>query len=170
MPLPSDTRQLADVAATTLDAFLKELVENVFESKALFVRLASRDRIILDGGDKIRQSIIYDKLNSDWYSGLDEFDVSRKLTKTPMIFSWKQIWANISIDGLSMLQNAGADALFNVRAALGFEDDGVDAVAVQKLPEQQACRARANDGDLGAHGGCLRMDWNRSGNHCWRAS
>lgn len=70
----------------------------------------------------------------------------------------------------ALLQNAGADALFNVRAALGFEDDGVDAVAVQKLPEQQACRARANDGDLGAHGGCLRMDWNRSGNHCWRAS
>jgi hypothetical protein len=108
MPLPSDTRQLADVAATTLDGFLKDLVENVFNSNALWVRLASRDRIILDGGDKIRQSIIYDKLNSGWYSGLDEFDVSRKLTKTPMIFSWKQIWANISIDGLSMLQNAGA--------------------------------------------------------------
>jgi hypothetical protein len=81
---------------------------NVFNSNALWVRLASRDRIILDGGDKIRQSIIYDKLNSGWYTGLDEFDVSRKLTKTPMIFSWKQIWANISIDGLSMLQNAGA--------------------------------------------------------------
>jgi len=108
MPLPSDTRQLADVAATTLDGYMKELVENVFNSNALWVRLASRDRIILDGGDKIRQSIIYDKLNSGWYTGLDEFDVSRKLTKTPMIFSWKQIWANISIDGLSMLQNAGA--------------------------------------------------------------
>jgi len=108
MPLPSDTRQLADIAATTLDTFLKDLVENVFQSNALWVRLASRDRIILDGGDKIRQSIIYDKLNSDWYTGLDEFNVARKLTKTPMLFSWKQCWANISIDGLSMLQNAGA--------------------------------------------------------------
>lgn len=108
MGLPSDSRQLADIAATTLDTYLKDLVENVFNSNALWVRLASRDRIMLDGGDKIRQSIIYDKLNSDWYTGLDEFDVTRKLTKVPLIFTWKQAYANISIDGLSMLQNSGA--------------------------------------------------------------
>ena len=69
----------------------------------------------------------------------------------------------------ALLQHAGADALFHIRAALGFEDDGIDAVAVQKLPEQQARGARADDGDLGAHGGCLQTDGNRSGKHCWPA-
>jgi hypothetical protein len=50
--------------------------------------LTTRDRVLLDGGEKIRQPIIYDKMNSDWYSGLDTFDISRKQTKLPLIFDW----------------------------------------------------------------------------------
>jgi len=34
--------------------------------------------------------------------------VSRKETKVPMVFDWRQLWVNLSIDGLTMLQNAGA--------------------------------------------------------------
>jgi hypothetical protein len=62
--------------------------KNVFQSNPLWIRLASRERILLDGGDKIRQPIIYDKLNSNWYSGIDTFDVSRRLTKVPLLFNW----------------------------------------------------------------------------------
>ena len=69
---------------------------------------------MLDGGEKIRQPIIYDKLNSDWYTGLDTFDVSRKLTKVPMLFNWKQLWSNISVDGLTMLQNSGASKIIDL--------------------------------------------------------
>jgi hypothetical protein len=108
MPLPSDTRVLADIASTTLDTFLDGLVDNVFQSNPLWIRLASRERILLDGGDKIRQPIIYDKLNSNWYSGLDTFDITRRLTKVPLLFNWKQAWTNLTIDGLTMLQNSGA--------------------------------------------------------------
>jgi hypothetical protein len=35
---------------------------------------------------------------------------------------------------------------------LPFEDDVVDAVPVQQLPEQQSGRAGADNGDLGSHG------------------
>jgi len=108
MPLPSDTRVLADIAATTLDSFLDGLIDNVFQSNAIWIRLASQERILLDGGEKIRQSIVYDKLNNGWYSGLDTFDISRKLTKVPLIFNWKQLYVDITIDGMSMLQNSGA--------------------------------------------------------------
>ncbi len=62
----------------------------------------------------------------------------------------------------ALLQHARADALFDVLAAPGFEDDGIDAAALQQLSEQQAGGAGADDGDLGTHGGCLRKDWNRS--------
>jgi|SRR3990167_9416633 len=88
MPLPSDTRQLADIAATTLDTFLGDTIDNVFKSNPLTIRLTTRERILLDGGEKIRQSIIYDKMNSDWYTGLDTFDIARKQTKLPLIFDW----------------------------------------------------------------------------------
>src|SRR3990172_11094247 len=108
MPLPSDTRVLADIAATTLDSFLDGLIDNVFQSNASWIRLASQERILLDGGEKIRQSIVYDKLNNGWYSGLDTFDISRKLTKVPLIFHWKQLYVDITIDCMSMLQKSGA--------------------------------------------------------------
>lgn len=108
MPLPSDTRALADIAATTLDTFLDGLIDNIFASNAVWIRMAAQERILLDGGEKIRQGIVYDKLNAGWYSGLDTFDISRKLTKVPLIFNWKQVYVDITIDGLSMLQNSGA--------------------------------------------------------------
>ena len=114
MPLPTDSRTLADVAATTVDKYLPGVVDTVFQSNALWIRLAERERILVDGGDRLRQAIQYDKLNAGWYSGLDTFDTSRKLTKVPMIFQWKQCWVNISIDGLSMLQNSGAAKMLDM--------------------------------------------------------
>ena len=72
---------------------------NTFQSNPLAIRLTTRDRILLDGGDKIRQPIIYDKLNSGWYTGLDTFDVSRKQTKLPMIFNWNGRKALVPLAG-----------------------------------------------------------------------
>jgi hypothetical protein len=113
-PLPQDTRVLADIAATTVDEYMEDVVDNVFTSNPVTIRLATRDRILVDGGDKIRQPIIYDKLNAGWYSGMDTFDISRKLTKVPMIFDWKQAWANLTVDGLTMLQNNGANKIIDI--------------------------------------------------------
>ena len=52
----------------------------------------------------------------------------------------------------ALLDDAGADAAEHIVAGLPLQDDVVDAGAVQQLPEQQAGRAGADDGDLGAHG------------------
>ena len=51
-----------------------------------------------------------------------------------------------------LFEHAGADAGEHVVAGLAFEDDGVDAGLVEQLAEQQAGRASANDGNLGAGG------------------
>ena len=50
-----------------------------------------------------------------------------------------------------LLQHAGADAAEHVLGAALLEHDVVDAGAVQQRTEQQAGRAGADDGDLGAH-------------------
>jgi hypothetical protein len=50
-----------------------------------------------------------------------------------------------------LFEHAGADAPQHVVAALAFDDDVVDASLVQKLPEQKAGGAGADDRDLGAH-------------------
>jgi hypothetical protein len=52
----------------------------------------------------------------------------------------------------ALLQHAGADAPEHVVRGPLLEDHVVDVGALQQLPQQQARRAGADDGDLGAHG------------------
>ena len=56
--------------------------------------------------------------------------------------------------GEAVLQHAGADAAEHVLAALPLQHDGVDALQVQQLRQQQPRRAAADDANLGLHA-CL---------------
>lgn len=80
---------------------------NFFTSNPLWLRLIGKDRVLLDGGDKIRQGLIYDDMWVSSYSGLDTFDTSRIETKTVMQFDWAQYAAGLTIDGLTLLKNEG---------------------------------------------------------------
>lgn len=108
MANPTDSRELADIAATAVDAYLPGLIDLVFNSNALWVRLASKERVLLDGADKIRQPILYDTLNGGSYSGLDTFDTTRKQTKTVMQFDWAQYWAGLTVDGTTIIKTSGS--------------------------------------------------------------
>ncbi len=50
-----------------------------------------------------------------------------------------------------LLQNAGTNARQHMLRALALHDDGVNAGAVQPLPEQKAGGAGTDDGNLGSH-------------------
>lgn len=108
MANPSDTRQLADVAAAAVDSYLPGLIDLVFNSNPLWVRLASKERLAFDGGDLIRQPILYDKLTGGSYSGLDTFNTARVATKTVMMFDWSQYFVNLTVDGRTLLKTSGA--------------------------------------------------------------
>jgi hypothetical protein len=107
MANPTDTRTLADLAATTVDAYLPGLIDNFFNSNPVWLRLASKERVLLDGGDFIRQSMIYDKMIGGSYSGGDTLDIQRAPTKTVMQFDWAQYYVNLTVDGRTMLKNEG---------------------------------------------------------------
>ena len=109
MALPVDGRTLADVAAAAVDAYLPGLIDLVFNSNALWIRLASKDRIILDGGDLIRQPMLYQALNGGSYSGLDTFNVTRQQTKTVLQFDWSQYYTNLTVDGRTIIKTADPD-------------------------------------------------------------
>ncbi|MNF99388.1 hypothetical protein D3C84_822810 [compost metagenome] len=53
----------------------------------------------------------------------------------------------------ALLEDTGTNAAEDVVRRLAFDDDVVDAGAMQQLTEQEAGRAGADDGDLGFHGG-----------------
>ena len=108
MANPTDTRTLADVAASAVDAYLPGLIDLTFNSNPLWVRLASKERLVLDGGDMIRQPILYDNLTGGSYSGLDTFNITRVATKTLMQFDWSQYYVNITVDGRTALKTSGS--------------------------------------------------------------
>ena len=108
MANPVDSRTLADVAATAVDHYLPGLVDLIFRSNPLWIRMASKERIVLEGGDFIRQPILYAQLTTASYSGLDTFDITRVPTKTLMQFDWSQYMANITIDGRTLIKTSGA--------------------------------------------------------------
>jgi hypothetical protein len=105
---PSRSEVIEDVAATTIAARIPEVVDNVYQSNPLAVRLMSRDNIILDGGDPIEVPIIYGKKNAGWYRGMGTFNINRKQTKTLMRFDWKGLWANITLPVMDLLKNGGS--------------------------------------------------------------
>ena len=51
----------------------------------------------------------------------------------------------------ALLQHAGANALFDIVAAAIFEDDGIDALEVEKMRQNQTGGSCADDSDLRAH-------------------
>ena len=108
MANPTDSRTLGDVAASAVDSYLEGLIDLFFDSNAMWIRLASKERIILDGGDRIRQSVLYDRLNGGSYSGLDTFDTSRRSTKTVLQFDWSQYYTNLTVDGQTFIKTSGA--------------------------------------------------------------
>lgn len=108
MPNPTSSRELADVASAAVDSYLPGLIDLVFNSNPLWVRLAARERIILDGGDRIRQPILYAGTTTGSYSGLDTFDTTRAETKTVMEFDWSQYYSNLTIDGRTLIKTSGS--------------------------------------------------------------
>lgn len=107
MALPTDSRTLSDVAASAVDAYLPGLIDLFFNSNPLWIRLSSKERVLLDGADRIRQSILYDRLNAGSYSGFDTFDTSRRQTKSVLLFDWSLYQCSLSIDGTTLIKTSG---------------------------------------------------------------
>lgn len=108
MALPTDGRTLADIAAVAVDSYLPGLIDLFFNSNPLWIRLSSKERVIIDGGDLIRQPILYQGLTSGSYSGLDTFDTTRVQTKTVLQFDWAQYYANLTVDGRTLIKTSGS--------------------------------------------------------------
>jgi len=69
----------ADLDAAVLKQFLPKAVEQIFISNAILVKLLAKSQVVFDSGLKIAQPIIYGKLASGSYSGLDTFDIREEL-------------------------------------------------------------------------------------------
>lgn len=114
MALPTlSAEQIDDILSTTWNQKLPEMVDNVYNSNPTIGILNQQERILLDGGAKVEQGMIYDKLNGGFYNRGDTFNNARKNTRTMFVLPWKLCRVELALDGMEELQNAGVMAAFD---------------------------------------------------------
>ena len=107
MAVSSTTINWDALSSLTRDKFLPVLVDNIFNSNPLAVKLL-KNAEKLDGGRKIITPLEYAKNTAQgFYSGYDVLDTTPSDPVTSAVWDWKQAYANISISGEEELKNSG---------------------------------------------------------------
>ena len=117
MALPSSTINWDSLSSLTRDKFLPVLVDNIFNSNPLTVKLL-KNAEKLDGGRKIITPLEYAKNGAQgFYSGYDVLDTTPSDPVTSGVWDWKQAYANISISGEEELKNSGDSMVLSLLKA-----------------------------------------------------
>lgn len=114
MALPQDSRFINNVLTSTMDEIRPILVDLLFKSNALFARLYSKEKVVVDGGAEIRIPFLYDKLPNGFYTGTGPFSTGQKEFMTDLRFNWKQARAEITLPGIDVFKNSGPHQIFDL--------------------------------------------------------
>lgn len=95
------------LSALTKDKFLPILIDNIFNSNVLTLKLL-KDAEKLDGGKKIITPIEYGTNSAQgFFSGYDVLDTTPSDPITAAEWDWKQAYSSITISGEEELKNSG---------------------------------------------------------------
>ncbi|MEM2125706.1 MAG: phage major capsid protein [Candidatus Methanosuratincola sp.] len=103
-----------DLDTAVRKKYLPGLIEQIFISNALLVRLLSKCQVVYDSGLKIAQPIIYGQLTGGSFWGLDTFDISYKETQTYAEWSWKEVYVNVTIPGSDLAIAEGDEKIVGI--------------------------------------------------------
>ena len=65
----------SDLDAAVHKKFLPKCIEQIFIGNAILTKLLAKSQIIFDSGSKVAQPVMYGKMGSGSYSGMDTFDI-----------------------------------------------------------------------------------------------
>ncbi len=110
MPLTYD-----QLSAITQKKFLPKLYDNIFDSNPLLKRLKQKSYKKLDGGLSIMVPLNYAQVTaSGWFSGSDTLDTTESDEMTAAEYSWKNIYASITVTGTEELKNSGDSQILDL--------------------------------------------------------
>jgi hypothetical protein len=113
MAVPTETKTLDSIATTTVEHRIPELVDQIYTSNPLFVRLYNRNKMMIQGGLDIRQPILYKKGLAGAYKAGEVFSTEKQDSKTEMRFDWKLYVSPVTIDEWDSLRNSGVYAVID---------------------------------------------------------
>jgi hypothetical protein len=103
------------VSAITEKKFIPKLADNIFDSNPLLQRHKKKSYVKVDGGERIIQPLMYATVTSSgWFAGADSLDTADNETITAAEYTWKQIYANISLKRLDELKNSGESQVLSL--------------------------------------------------------
>jgi len=114
--MASPNTNWSEITTTTLFNRSKKLADNMLKNNALLRRLSQKGKVKpFDGGTNIIQELEYAE-NGTYvrYSGYDVLNISPSDVFTAAQFNIAQAACAVSINGLEMLQNAGAERVINL--------------------------------------------------------
>lgn len=109
-----------EVATATLAHRRKKIADTVSRNNILFFELRRRGRIrTIGGGRTITAPIMVgdENANFQWYLGRESLNVAGQEVLTSAEYPWKQYACGVSISGLEMLINDGAEQVINMMKA-----------------------------------------------------
>jgi hypothetical protein len=100
------------ISAITQTKIVPKMVDNIFDSNPLLQRARKKFYTKVEGGTSIIQPLNYAQVTaSDWYAGADTLSTTDNDVFTAAEYSWKQIYANITINRMDELKNNGDAAI-----------------------------------------------------------
>ena len=113
--MPSPNSAFTDIVTTTLQGYSGELADNVTNHNALLRQIDRKGNMTDATGRTIVQELEYATNGTVmWYTGSEFLDISSQETFTSAEFNYKQIAANVVINGLEEIQNSGREAIHNL--------------------------------------------------------
>lgn len=136
------------ISAITEKKFIPKLHDNIFDSNPLLSRLKKKSYEKVEGGTSIMVPLNYAVTTaSGWYSGADTLSTTDNDVITAAEYSWKQLYANISVTGLDERKNSGDRAILKLvkektkiaektmmdKLGTGIYSDGTDTKSIVGL-------------------------------------
>ena len=103
------------ISAITQKKFIPKMYDNIFNSNPLLQRAKKKFYQKIDGGERILVPLNYAQISSSgWYQGADTLSTADNDTITAAEYTWKQSFANISINRLDELKNSGDSQILSL--------------------------------------------------------
>lgn len=109
-----------EIATATLAHRRKNIADAISRNNILYYELRRRKAIrTIGGGRTITTPIMVGDENDNfqWYTGREALNVAGQEILTSAEFPWKQYACGVSLSGLEMLQNDGAEQIINMMRA-----------------------------------------------------
>lgn len=137
------------LTSLTIEKIMPQAVDNIFGSKPLLFALTTFGSVVTDdGGTSIDQPLLYAETgNQGSYSGSDVFLTDDDEGFTRAVYDWRQYYATIKLNGITVAKNSGAPAILR----LVNEEVTRAELSVSEALDEMFC------GDGTGNGG---KDWN----------